>query len=423
MNEPQNCGFGTNLPQLCTYCGRSSPNATSFCCVSSNLTACSSINIPPTRPLPTIFTSTVTASATGTNTSKPPTGGSPGQHLSTGAIVGISIAAAIVGLILAGLCFFFCLRRRSDDSNHSLRQKTSQVPMSCGPFPERNGYANIEDETRVRRMAALHSGAPVFSSPEITPPRTERTGRTDNSSSSENNPLSSPEGGSPLMMGTLPPRPGSPTRQGVGWTAGAAAAGVVAGAAIAGSRSGNGGKRGSKTSTTFSSTSPGEGSEAASVSEVADHYSTNTILRQSEVVALWTYTPRLADEMALERGDVVKIENLYDDNWAIGRKLKSKIWDMVDVGSSQRDSGIGTSHRASSSTAHRASLEAALEPPQSSDKGKEKEVSDAGSVKAFPMVCVCHRDAWAEVIPFTFRINFNRLLRERKKKVRVQHQI
>ena len=91
--------------------------------------------------------------------------------------------------------------------------------MSCGPFPERNGYANIEDETRVRRMAAMHSGERDFTSPEITPPRTERTRRTDNSSSSENNPLSSPEGGSPLMIGTLPPPPGSPTRHGVGWTA------------------------------------------------------------------------------------------------------------------------------------------------------------------------------------------------------------
>jgi hypothetical protein len=243
-------------------------------------------------------------------------------------------------------------------------------------------------------MAALHTGGPVFSSPEITPPRTDRTRRTDNSSSSENNPLSSPEGGSPLMIGTLPPPPGSPTRPGGGWTTGAAAAGVIAGAAIAGS----GGKRGSKTPTTLSST-PGDGSEAASVSEVADHYSSNTILRHTDVVALWTYTPRLADEMALERGDVVKIENLYDDNWAIGQKLKTKIWDMVEVGSSQRDSGIGTSHRESSSTAHRASLEAPPEPPRSSGKGKEKETSDAGSIKAFPMVCVCHRDAWAEVTP------------------------
>jgi hypothetical protein len=147
--------------------------------------------------------------------------------------------------------------------------------------------------------------------------------------------------------------------------------------------------------------SPGtEGSEAASVSEVADHYSTNMIVRQSDVVALWTYTPRLADEMALERGDVIRIENLYDDNWAIGRKLKVKIWDLPEERSTERDSGIGTSHRESSSTAHRVSSEIPIEPPgTSSDKGKEKETfSETGSVKAFPMVCVCHRDAWAEVL-------------------------
>lgn len=166
----------------------------------------------------------------------------------------------------------------------------------------------------------------------------------------------------------------------------------------AASRGSNNGKRGSRTSTTISSLSPGtEASEAASVSVVADHYSTNAIHPQSDVVALWSYSPRLQDEMALERGDVVRIENLYDDGWALGRKMKTKVWDLTDVErSTERDSGIGTSHRESGSTAHRTSLE---RPPTTSrsDKGKEKEIPEAGSIKAFPMVCVCHRDAWAEV--------------------------
>ena len=370
---------------------------------------CASINIPPTRPLPALFTSTATVTATSTS-------GSPGpsQHLSTGAIVGITIAAAVIGLILAGLLFFLIRRRRDrHDPHRPLRQKTSSVPMSCAPFPERNGYSNIEDEGRVRRMAALHqdngtlasAGGIGMSSPEVTPPRGGR--RIDNSSSSEANVLSSPEGGSPLMGTLPPPPPASPTKAAGGWgaTAGAAAGAAVIGAAVARSTGSGNGKRLSRSSTNLSSGSPGDVSEAASVAEVPDHYSGNIIQRQSDVVALWSYTPRLADEMALERGDVVRIENLYDDNWAIGRKFKSKIWDMGDVASSsQRDSGIGTSHRESTSTAHRISLERAAsgEPPatRSSDKGKEKETfTDSGSVKAFPMVCVCHRDAWAEVTP------------------------
>jgi hypothetical protein len=205
------------------------------------------------------------------------------------------------------------------------------------------------------------------------------------------------------MMGTLPPPPpASPTKAWVPPLGVAAGAAAVA-AAVARSTGSNNGKRGSPSSTNLSSGSPGELSEAASVAEVPDHYSSNVIQRQSDVVALWSYTPRLADEMALERGDVVRIENLYDDNWAIGRKFKSKIWDMGDeVRSSERDSGIGTSHRESTSTAHRISLERAAsgEPPatRSSDKSKEKETfTDSGSIKAFPMVCVCHREAWAEV--------------------------
>ena len=157
---------------------------------------------------------------------------------------------------------------------------------------------------------------------------------------------------------------------------------------------------------------------------MADHYSTNTIFRESEVVALWTYTPRLADEMALERGDVVKIENLYDDNWAIGRKLKTKIWDLVEDRSTERDSGIGTSQRESTSTApYRTSLEGQFDLPKSGDKGKEKEIPETGSVKAFPMVCVCHREAWAEVSSRLIELTRYRLLRERKRKVQVLHQI
>ena len=281
--------------------------------------------------------------------------------------------------------------------------------MTCVPFPERNGYEHIEDESRVRRIAAIHPeiGSSPEVSPEITPPR-----QAHDNSSSENQ-LSSPEGGSPLMIGTLPPPP--PRGYGTAAAAGALA-GVVAGASSSragssggngnGNGNGNGGKRGSRTSMTVSSVSPGtEGSEAASVSVVADHYSTNAIVQQSEVVALWSYTPRLADEMGLERGDVVRIENLYDDGWALGRKLRTKVWDLGDERSTERDSGLGTSHRESTSTVPEGGIASAPgEKPasrgttsRSSEKDKGKDKEETGSIKAFPMVCVCHRDAWAEV--------------------------
>ena len=280
--------------------------------------------------------------------------------------------------------------------------------MSCGPFPERNGYDPIKDESRVIRMPALHTGETSIldTSPEITPPRGPM--RMDHSSSSEGNALSSPDNGSPLVTGAPPPptRPyvssitSSPTQPGL-----AEAAMFGAGAAVAStSRTGGNGKRVSRTSTTLSSTSPqsAEASEAASVSVVADHYSTNAILQHSEVVALWSYTPRLGDEMSLERGDVVCIENLYDDGWALGRKLRTKIWDMLSEESrsrSERDSGIGTLHRESTSSGRRGSLEHPSTAGTTSDKGKEKEIPETGSIKAFPMVCVCHRDAWSEVNP------------------------
>lgn len=210
------------------------------------------------------------------------------------------------------------------------------------------------------------------------------------------------------MAGTLPPPPprggvyGSgpvtPPRSRAEREAALAAGAAAVGAAYG---SGNGGRGESMTMSTLS---PGtEASEAASVSTVVDPYSLLPIHQQSDVAALWTYLPRMDDEMPLDRGDVVRIENLYDDGWALGRKLKTKIWDMVDDRSTERDSGIGTSQRASGSTARRASSDSPTaegEPPSTSrsDKGKEKEVSEMGPIRAFPMVCVCHRDAWGEVL-------------------------
>jgi hypothetical protein len=235
----------------------------------------------------------------------------------------------------------------------------------------------------------------------------------DNSESSDSPPLSSPEpGASPVMAGTLPPPPPRGGLYGSGPVTpprsraereAVLAAGIAAVSASSGSRgsgNGNGGKRGSTTLSTLSPSTAA--SEAASVSTVVDPYSLLPIHQQSDVAALWTYTPRMEDEMALDRGDVIRIENLYDDGWALGRKLRTKIWDMVDESSTQRDSGIGPSQRESGSTARRVSSDlppAEQDPPSTSrsDKGKEREVPEMGSIRAFPMVCVCHRDAWGEV--------------------------
>jgi hypothetical protein len=89
-------------------------------------------------------------------------------------------------------------QRKHDEPSRKIRPKTSTVAMSCAPFPVRNDYETIEDKSRIRRMTALHPGGGVLSSPEFTPPKQGR--RVDNSSSSDNNALSSPEGGSPMMM-------------------------------------------------------------------------------------------------------------------------------------------------------------------------------------------------------------------------------
>lgn len=40
--------------------------------------------------------------------------------------------------------------------------------------------------------------------------------------------------------------------------------------------------------------------------------------RGSNVEAIFAYNPSLPDELRLAPGDMVEVENLYDDNWASG---------------------------------------------------------------------------------------------------------
>ncbi|BFZ64324.1 hypothetical protein YB2330_005467 [Saitoella coloradoensis] len=92
---------------------------------------------------------------------------------------------------------------------------------------------------------------------------------------------------------------------------------------------------------------------AALLDRVKDHYSERMIELGSKVCALWGYTPHLADEMYLVRGDTVTITAIWNDGWATGIKTSR-----------------GEGKRASAWSATTAGRE---------DKPR-----------AFPMVCVCH---------------------------------
>ena len=37
--------------------------------------------------------------------------------------------------------------------------------------------------------------------------------------------------------------------------------------------------------------------------------------------ALWSFLARFKDEMTMEQGDIIQLERIYRDGWALGRKL------------------------------------------------------------------------------------------------------
>jgi len=105
-----------------------------------------------------------------------------------------------------------------------------------------------------------------------------------------------------------------------------------------------------------------------------DYYSQDEVHHGDLVATLWAYQPRAQDEFELERGDMLKIQGIWDDGWATGVRVRQRAEDWHDRFSLQRDSGM-----------------------TNGSSGDSSPVSDA-RVKAFPLVCVCLPQHWQSTI-------------------------
>ncbi|KAI5285421.1 hypothetical protein KEM52_002450, partial [Ascosphaera acerosa] len=126
MNEPQNCGFADNLPGLCGYCARSSPNATDSCCTNSRVDVrCKGFDyVEPTVTGPPLILPTASQSGsqsqTATATATPDAAAPGASHgLSRGAVAGAVVGAVAGALALALLAFFLLWLRRRRNTKHS----------------------------------------------------------------------------------------------------------------------------------------------------------------------------------------------------------------------------------------------------------------------------------------------------------------
>lgn len=368
-NEPDSCGFSTNLPGLCNYCRASSENATDSCCVTSNSTGlCVGVKLPVFSTLPNLFTSTSSGSpsATSSGAASTGTGNAATNHrsgLSGGAIAGIVIGSILGALALLALLVFCCMfvRKRRNTShqgsvfNQPSPQRQGAQSMSYAPPPSssQQGY-EVLPGGRVARFSALQGPSSGSPPPRIGPVAGISTDRQGDFSDSD------PYGDSPDSKDVIV-APITGKRD----------------ASLSSSRGLATGDDSSPNSGNGQYSSPeGVGSgQSEQLPFFKDYYSSDEIHPNDRVAVLWAYQPRAGDEFELERGDMLKVVGIWDDGWATGVRISDRAEDYDGKHNAQRDSGVsnGSAGRAPSPT-------------------------PSGEIKAFPLVCICLPEAWKKTV-------------------------
>ena len=351
-NEPDECGFSSNLQGLCGYCGASSPNATDSCCQGSNVTQrCSGVTLPTLSSMPPFMpssTSASTQSGAASSTAAPAASGNHG--LSGGAIAGIVIGSILGAALLLGLLAFLCVllrrRRRRDSQKGSVFNQPSPKRATQPAM----GYAPPQDLPapggRVARMTALEGESSDDKGQPNPVLAAERRGYNDTSESD-------PYAESPTRGGPVTGR-----RQG----------------SLSSNSALNALDDTSPSNNQYSSPGDVNSGQSEQLPFFKDYYSQDEIHPGDKVAVLWAYQPRAADEFELERGDMLRVVGIWDDGWATGVRIDDRAEDYDGKHKVQRDSGV------------------------SNGTGRRESPTPQGEVKAFPLVCVCLPEHWKKTI-------------------------
>jgi hypothetical protein len=357
-NEPNECGFGSNLQSLCMFCGASSPNSTDSCCVNSNVEArCVGVNLPVTSSMPPLFSSTSSSAPTGTSSAAPASGSTSG--LSGGAIAGIVIGSLIGAALILAAIIMCCIyaRRRKQSQQGSILNTPSPTRLHAPPPPMSYGGDGHSPNTivpgaRVARMSALEGST---SSSDRHGSRSVGLAAYGGGHDT----YDSPESRMSHMGADLPKRDGSlSSRSALG-------GGVLSGHTSPLSSS--------DPDRNFSSPEGVASGQSEQLQFFKDYYSQDDIHPNDTVATLWAYQPRANDEFELERGDMLKVVGIWDDGWATGVKLSESADEWEARRAVQRDSGVSNGSR------------------------KSRVESDT-EIKAFPLVCVCLPQHWRKTI-------------------------
>lgn len=331
-NEPQNCGFSTNLQGLCGYCASSSPNATDSCCIASNVTSrCSGVTLPTLTSMPPLFPSSTSQSSPTASASRAATRNDSG--LSGSQIAGVVVGSVLGTALLIGLLFLCCLCLRR-------RQRNSQVNIFNQPTPPRKGAPSMafapqpatqelppdygpQPGGRVTRMSALEGNSSDSPSYDHT-----AAGGIANGSHKQHGNTSD----SDAYYGETPesrrrqPAPTAGRRNG-----------------SLSSQSALGALDDSSSPNTEGQLSSPEGVASGQSEQLPyfkDYYSEDEIHPNDKVATLWAYQPRAGDEFELERGDMLKVVGIWDDGWATGVRINERAEDYDGKHKAQRDSGV-----------------------------------------------------------------------------------
>lgn len=154
-NEPNDCGFSSNLQALCGYCASSSPNATDSCCAGSNVSSrCTGVTLPSTSSMPPLFPSS-TGTATSAGAVPASTGGNDAHHgLSGGQIAGIAVGSVIGGLLLLALLVLCCL---SCGDGEEARKAVSSISLHHQEEESRTWHSHPWEAAKATNKASMIS--------------------------------------------------------------------------------------------------------------------------------------------------------------------------------------------------------------------------------------------------------------------------
>lgn len=361
QNEPNDCGFQSNLQGLCSFCAASSPNATDSCCVNSNVEQrCVNVHLPTTTSMAPLFPSSTSSGVPSATSSHTAAAAGAAHGLTGGQIAGVVVGSVLgAALILAAIIFFcFRLRKKHDSKAGSTLNQPSPVRQAVPADPAMSFTDDAQPPpilpgARVARMSALE-GSTTSSGHHSSPGAAGTLGGYRRTSDGYSGSPDSQRSG--LAAGPLPKRQGSLSSN--------SALGSV-GRHSPHSGSGNGDQ--------FSSPEGVASGQSEQLQFFKDYYSQDEIRPNDTVATLWAYQPRASDEFELERGDMLKVVGIWDDGWATGVKLSESAEQWEARRNVQRDSGVSNGSRRSG-------------------------VTSGSEIKAFPLVCVCLPQHWRKTI-------------------------